>query len=185
MLGSWVGALCPPVGHWFQEPCLCSGPVVMSMPRGRGLVILLALLWQWLRPTTPRTATKIVGHLSRKSNSGENNQSQDDSVTTDRRHLPTPEASCVDFGFRASAGLLFDTQSVRDHRRQGVQQPKASSVLGTAPELRRTSTTSDAAGEVRTQSPRPYARKSCSSRRYIRGSSVTPPTRKDLHCTSS
>ena len=58
----------------------------------------------------------------------------------------------MDFGFRTSAGLLVDTQSIRDHRRAGVQQPEASSVLGTAPELKRTPTTSvtpDAAAEVR------------------------------------
>ena len=54
----------------------------------RSLFVLLALFWQGFRSTTPQTATKDVGHLSRKSNSRENNQSQDDSVTTDGRRLP-------------------------------------------------------------------------------------------------
>ena len=96
-----------------------------------------------------------MGHLSQKSTSGEDDQSQDDRVTKARRRWPASvhaRAKLCGFGFRTSAGLLFDTQSVRDHRRAGVQQPEASSVLGTAPKLRRTSTTSvtpDAAVKVR------------------------------------
>ena len=125
------------------------------------------------RPLRGNPQRKFVGHLS-------HTQVKTIRVKTT---ASTPEASSVDFDFRASAGLLFDTQSVPDHRRVGVQHPEASSILGTAPELRRTSTTSarpDAAAEVRTHSPRPHARKSCSSHGDIRSSSltVTPPTKK-------
>ena len=102
------------MGHY---PCLCSGPAVTSVLCERVLFVLLALFWKRFRPTTPQTATNDVGQLSRKTNSRENNQSQDDSVTTDRRRLPAsfsrPVASRVRFWFRTSAGLLFDTQSAQ------------------------------------------------------------------------
>ena len=104
MLGFGVGALCPrgtlPVHvlwtrshkHALRVRIVCFTGVVLA----------------WFRPTTPQTATKDVGHLSRKSNSAENNQSQEDRVTTDRRRLPASFSRPV----VTSAGLLFDTQLV-------------------------------------------------------------------------
>ena len=117
VLGSWVGAHCPRGTQWLREPCLCSGPVVTSMHRGRGLVVSLPLLWQWFRPTTTRQPQrKFVGHLSRKSKSGETVRVKTTlSQRTDDTCQPasTREGSSVDFGFRASAGLLFDFHTPR------------------------------------------------------------------------
>ena len=104
MLGFGVGALCPrgtPSVHalWTRSH--------KHALRVR-IVCFTGVVLAWFRPTTPQTATKDVGHLSRKSNSAENNQSQEDRVTTDRRRLPASFSRPV----VTSAGLLFDTQLV-------------------------------------------------------------------------
>ena len=73
--GFWVGALSP-----------------RGTPSVAARSVSEACLFYWRcfgkGSTTPQTATKDVGHLSRKPNSRENNQSQDDSETTDGRPLP-------------------------------------------------------------------------------------------------
>ena len=170
MRGSWVGALCPH-GKNFSRPVgkQCERGKKSAAPRAgqfcfAGVVVAVVEtehaayshnenLWVTCPGSQPQLKTIKVKTTG--------------SQRTDDTCLPasTPEASSVDFGFRASAGLLVDTQSVRDHRRAGVRQPEASSVLRTAPELRRTSTTSvtaDAVAEVRTP-----------SRGDLRGSSLT------------
>ena len=153
VLGS---APCVPVGH---NPLWARGHE--QCPVGEAW-----LFWPWLRPTTgSQTQVKTIRVKTTAS------QRADDVG----QPAPTPKASSVELGVRASAGLLIDTQSVLDHRRAGVQHPEASLVPGTAPELRRTSTTSvtpDAAAEVR-DSVGPYAQKSCSSRGDSRSSSLT------------
>ena len=150
------------MGHNSSESHRALDPWSRACPVGRDLFVLLALFWP--DHAADSHTENLWVTCPRKTNSTDYNQGQDDSVTTDRRRPAsfsrsvgkysetlgfappldfclTPSRSQWTGAAAQSATTLPQARRPReaatDHRRAGVQQPEASSVPGSAPELRR------------------------------------------------